>query len=180
MGSSLFGTALRSRCTICRLGPLGGCRLPGAARRRRRCRQRGLDTNRLCVRGDGCWRNRLCRSRLGRLRLGRRQPRLVGFGLCILACPNARCPIGGTALALVDVEQRALMVELLQRHAALGTDLGQAGGHSKAIGACPLAGLGPRIDLLALECDALALRRLIVGGLRGRSHGHQRHQQQLR
>ncbi len=72
------------------------------------------------------------------------------------------------------------MVELLQRDAALGANLGQAGGHSEAIGARPLAGVGPRIDLLALERDALALRRCVVGSLRGRNHGHQRHQQQLR
>jgi hypothetical protein len=77
---------------------------------------------------------------------------------------DARLAIGGTLLALRIVEQRTLLVELVQGRTTLGACFGQAGGDGKT----PFAGrLGlPRaqFDLSALALDACALLRSVVLG----------------
>lgn len=170
MRLGLLRTQLRSLSAPRRFGLAAGISL-----------RRGFGTaalrgsKRRIVAGHFCRRQR--RRRKSRRRL-RRHSLLVLPRLGLLTLLDARLTLGGTALALCLVEQRALMIERLQLGTALIANLIQASGDGKALGARELAGASPRLDLSTLALDARALRRGIIGRER-RHHGEQQ-QHQLR
>jgi hypothetical protein len=108
----------------------------------------------------------------------RRQPLLVLARLRFLTLLDARLALGGAALALRFVEQRTLVVELLQRFAALGPHLLQAGRDHEATGTGPLAGAGARFHLRAFALDAGTLAGIVIGRSADRRRGRQQQRQQ--
>jgi hypothetical protein len=117
-------------------------------------------------------RDRLaCRLRAGRHAL------FVGARLRLLTLADAGLPLRGAALALGVVEQRTLVVELLQGRAPIFAYAGDTARHREALRALALAGTCTRFDFCPLTFDACALGAFVIGS--GRSaeadqHGQQR------
>ena len=170
MRRRLLRTQLRSLSATRCLGLVAGVSLRrgvGAAALR--------GSKRRIVAGHFC--RRQCRRRTTRRRR-RRLSLLVLPGLVLLTLLDARLALGGTALALFLVEQRALMIEWLQLGTALIANLIQTSRACKALGTRELAGASSRLDLSALALDARTLRCGIVG--RERRHRGKQQQRQLR
>jgi hypothetical protein len=82
--------------------------------------------------------------------------------------------------ALYVVEKRPLMIELLSCRAALGTDIRQARGDDKALGARRLCRPRTRIGFNLLALDASALRDIVIGSVYRKCCRQQPHQHKPR